>query len=389
MDARLARCANIEDLRDLARRSLPRAVFDFVDGAANDEVTARRNRDAFDKTVWRPAILTGDPKPDLSTTVLGQPIAAPIIGAPTGLTGLVHHEGELGIARAVHASGSVYILSSMASYAIEEIAARTSGPAWFQIYLWRDRELVRDLLARAGASGFRALVLTVDVPVTGARERDRRNRFGIPPRLTMRALAEGVKRPRWSSDFVRRPRMTLANVHGRGGGPSDAVSLAAYVNSQFDPSISWNDLMWLRETWDGPIVVKGVLTGADASHAVELGADAVSVSNHGGRQLDLTPSSLDALREVVDRVAGDAEVYLDGGVRRGGHVAAALALGARACLIGRPFVYGLGAAGTRGVARAVELLIEELRTTLILLGCPAVSSLDEKFLTAPKPTARV
>jgi len=377
--ARLDRCLNVADMRRLARRRLPRAVFDFVDGAAGDEVTARRNIEDFDRLTLRPTAMTGASAPALTTTVLDQPVAMPIFAAPTGLTGLVHHEGELGIARAMHEAGTIYVLSAMASYAIEEVVAGTDGTSWLQIYLWRDRGLVRELIARARERGFGALVLTVDVPVAGARERDRRNGFGIPPRLTLRSLGEGLLRPAWSSGFVRRPRMTIANAAGRGGGPQSAVGLAEYINGQFDPAMSWRDLAWLREAWDGPIVVKGLLTAVDAAAAVRAGADAVCVSNHGGRQLDLVPSSIAALPEVVDAVGGEAEVYLDGGVRRGWHVAAALALGARACLVGRPLVYGLACAGERGAAHALHLLTEELRATLVLLGCADLGELAGRY----------
>src|SRR3954447_22075414 len=210
-DARLRRCVNVDDLRRLARRRLPKVVFDFVDGAADDEVALRRNRDDFDRLVLRPASMAETPAVDLSTTVLGQPVAIPILGAPTGLTGLVHHDGEPAIARAVHTHGGIYILSAMASYSIAEIVEQAPGPLWFQVYLWRDRGLVRELAARARAAGFGALVVTVDVPVAGPRERDLRNRFGIPPRLTLRSAAEGLLRPGWSADFIRRPRTTVAN----------------------------------------------------------------------------------------------------------------------------------------------------------------------------------
>ncbi len=378
--ARLARCVNVDDLRAAARRRLPRVVFDFVDGAAGDEVTARRNRADFDRLTLVPRAMALTGPVELATTLLGQPVAAPILAAPTGLTGLVHHEGDLGIARAAHAASSIHVLSSMGSYAIEEIAAGAPGPTWFQLYLWRDRGLVADLVQRAQAAGFGALVVTVDVPVSGARERDRRNRFGIPPRLTLRSVGEGLVRPAWSAGFVRHQRMTIANAIGRGGGADDPVGLAEYLNTQFDPTMSWSDLAWLRERWDGPIVVKGVMTAADARAAVEAGAAAVIVSNHGGRQLDLLPSAIAALPAVVDAVGDDAEVYVDGGIRRGAHVAAALALGARACLVGRPLVYGLAVGGEHGARHALDLLVAELRAALTLLGCPSVAELDREWV---------
>lgn len=375
-EARLARCRNIADLRALARRVVPGAVFDFVDGAANDEVTARRNQADFAALEIHPRVLVDVERVDLSTTVLGQRVALPLLGAPTGLTGLIHHRGEAAIAHAVQAAGSIYVLSAMASYSIEEIAREAPGPTWFQLYVWRDRGLVRELVARARAAGHGALVLTVDVPRAAVRERDLRNGFGIPPRLTLRSLGQGLVRPRWSAGFVRHPRMSVANATGRRGGASDAVSLSEYINSQFDPRLSWRDVAWLREEWSGPLLIKGILHPEDAARAASLGADGLIVSNHGGRQLDHAPSTISVLPRVVDAVAGRAEVLLDGGVRRGADVLKARALGARACLVGRPLVYGLGAGGDRGAARTMAILRDELGVAMALAGCASVASLD-------------
>ena len=377
-ETRLARCRNVADLRDLARRRIPRPVFDFVDGAAADEVTARNNQEDFGRIALRPKVLAGLSGVDLGTTVLGERVAVPLLAAPTGLTGLVHHRGEVGIARAVHEAGSVYVHSAMASYSIEELAAAAPGKTWFQLYVWRDRGFVRELVERARAAGHRAVVLTADTARLGPRERDLRNGFGIPPRITLRSLGEGLRRPRWSTDFIRRPRLKVGNAVERGS--ADASSLVAYITSQFDPALAWTELTWLRELWDGPVVVKGVLRADDARRAVELGADAVIVSNHGGRQLDHSLSAVAALPAIVDAVGADAEVYLDGGVRRGSDVVKALALGARACLSGRALVYGLAAGGDAGAARAMALLTDELRLTLALLGCPSVAELGRDSL---------
>jgi len=374
--ARLARCQNIADVRALARRVVPDAVFDFVDGAANDEVTAGRNQSDFAALQLHPRVLVDVEQVDLSTTVLGQPVALPLLGAPTGLTGLIHHRGEAAIARAVQAAGSIYVLSAMASYSIEEIAREAPGPTWFQLYVWRDRGLVRELVGRARAAGHGALVLTVDVPRAAVRERDRRNGFGIPPRLTLRSLGQGMVRPRWSAGFVRHPRMSIANAAGHGGGARDAVSLTEYINSQFDPTLSWHDVAWLREEWSGPLLIKGILHPEDAVQAVSAGVDGVIVSNHGGRQLDHAPSAISALPRVVEAVGGRAEVLLDGGVRRGADVLKALALGARACLVGRPLVYGVGAGGDAGAERALTILRDELSIAMALAGCPAVADVD-------------
>jgi L-lactate dehydrogenase (cytochrome) len=384
---RLERCRNIAELRDLARRRVPRAVFDFVDGAAGDEVTLRRNECDFAQLALLPRVLVDVSSVDLSTTVLGRPVALPLLAAPTGLTGLTHHRGEAAVARAAHSAGTISVLSAMASYTIEDVAAEASGPLWFQLYMWRDRGLVRDLMARARAAGYAALVITVDVPLAGARERDKRNGFGIPPRLTLRSVAGGLVRPAWSADFVRHPRMTVANAAGHGGGPADARSLTDYVNRQFDPALTWDDIAWAREEWGGPVVVKGLLRPEDAVSAVRAGAEGVVVSNHGGRQLDHALSSIAALPAVVDAVGGEAEVYLDGGIRRGSDIVKAIAVGARACLTGRAMLYGLGAGGDAGAARAMRLLADELRLALALLGCPSVSALDRGWLRAPDGAA--
>jgi L-lactate dehydrogenase (cytochrome) len=378
---RVERCATIDELRAAARRGVPRVMFDFVDGAAADEVTARRNRRDFAELAIMPRVLVDVSQVALATTVLGEPVAVPLLGAPMGLNGLVHHSGEMAIARAVHAAGSIYTLGAMASYSIEEIARESPGPTWFQIYAWKDRGLVGELVQRARAAGHLALVLTVDVPVAAARDRDRRNGFGLPPRATLRSLAGGLVRPRWSAQFIREPRMSFASIASPGERSAGPVHMTEYIGRQFDPSATWEELGWLREIWQGPLVVKGILRPQDARTAVSLGANAISVSNHGGRQLDHTPSTIRALPAIVDAVGADAEVYLDGGIRRGSDILKALALGARACMIGRPLVYGLGAGGAAGPARAMEILTGELRMAMGLAGCPAVTTLDSSWVT--------
>jgi L-lactate dehydrogenase (cytochrome) len=382
-DARRAdRCATIADLRALARRSVPRAMFDFVDGAAQDEVTATRNRGDYERWALVPRMLQGLTAVDLRTEVLGQSFAAPLLGAPTGLTGLVHPHGEIGVARAMHAAGSAYVVSALASCSIEELAAAAPGPTWFQLYMWRDRGFVQELLARAQRAGFTTLVVTVDVPRAGARERDGRNGFGIPPRLTVRTLAGAARRPRWAARFVREPRMQPGNAANRATGATDALSIVDYLDAQFDPSVTWADISWLRERWPGPVVVKGLLRPEDAREAQSVGAQAVVVSNHGGRQLDHAPSSIAALPGIVDAVGDDLEVLVDGGIRRGTDIVKALALGARACLVGRPLVYGLAAAGDAGAQRAATILVDELRLALWLLGCASVQQLDRSWIAA-------
>ncbi|MEA2168758.1 MAG: hypothetical protein QOF76_2058, partial [Solirubrobacteraceae bacterium] len=296
---RVLRCRNVADVRAMARSALPRAVFDFVDGGANDELALARNIAAFRDLEIAAKVLVDVSELDLSTTVLGQPVALPILGAPTGLTGLVDPSGERAVAAALHAHGSAYVLSAMASYSIEDMAAAATGPLWFQLYMWRDRGFVDELLARIGAAGYGALVLTVDGPRAGRRERDITNGFAIPPRVTLRSLAEGVRHPRWSARFVREMRISIANTPAAAAAGGDALGIVEYVSRQFDPSVTWDDLARLRDRWTGPLVVKGIMRSDDAQQAVRLGADAVIVSNHGGRQLDDAPGTAQALARIV------------------------------------------------------------------------------------------
>jgi L-lactate dehydrogenase (cytochrome) len=379
------RCGNVAELRALARRRVPGAVFDYVDGAAGDEVTAERNQTDLHRLAVLPRVLAGAAEIDLSTSVLGRALRVPLLGAPTGMTGIVHHAGETAVARAVHAAGSVYVLSSVGSRSIEEVAEASPGPKWLQLYVSGDRGYVRELLERARRAGYLALVVTVDVPRAGARERDRRNGFTLPPRITPRSLAQGVARPRWSVDFVRRPRYLsegAQRIRASGGAPA---SLTALINRQFDPTLSWSEINWLQEQWEGPIVLKGVLRAHDGQQAARLGIAGVVVSNHGGRQLDHAPSTITALPVVLDAVGSEIEVYMDGGIRRGVDILKALALGARACLSGRALVYGLAAGGEAGARRAMDLLMEELRLAMTLAGCGSVRELDRSWLmTTPE-----
>jgi L-lactate dehydrogenase (cytochrome) len=385
---RLARCGNIAELRALARRRIPGVVFDYVDGAAWDELTLERNMADLRRLAVLPRVLTGAADIDLSTTVLGQRVGVPLIGAPTGMTGIVHHDGEVGLARAVHGAGGLHVLSSVGSRTVEEVAARSPGPLWFQLYVSRDRGYVRELLGRARSAGYLALVITVDVQRAGARERDRRNGFSLPPRISARTLAQGLARPRWSIDFIRRPQFLSEGARRARAGGSEAgqPSLTAIINSQFDPGLGWSEISWLQEQWEGPIVLKGVLRAEDAQQAARLGVGGVVVSNHGGRQLDHAPSTISVLPAVADAAGSELEVYMDGGIRRGVDILKALALGARACLSGRALVYGLGAGGEAGAIRAMNLLVEELRLAMTLAGCRSVRELDRSWVTmTPEP----
>ena len=332
---RAQRAVNIADLRALARRRLPAGVFDYVDGAAWDEATKERNESDLQALALRPRVLVGASEIDLSTEVLGRRVAVPLLGAPTGMTGLVHHEAEVGIARAVHGAGGVYVLSSAASRTLEDVAAASPGPRWFQLYVGRDRGLAQALLDRARAVGSEAAVVTVDVARPGPRERDLRNGFIVPPRVTARTLVDGVRRPRWSAHFLSHPQILSESLLLSMGQEGPAMSMPEMMARQFDPTLSWRDIAWVQEHWDGPLLIKGILRGDDARQAASLGVAGVIVSNHGGRQLDHAISSIRALPEVVEAAGGELEVLMDGGIRRGVDIVRALALGARAVLAGR------------------------------------------------------
>jgi L-lactate dehydrogenase (cytochrome) len=377
---------SVADMRRGAQRALPRSVLDFIEGGAEDEVTIARNRSDFEQLTLLPRVLRDVSAVSLATTVVGQPVSLPVLAAPTGLTTMVHPLGEVGVAQAVSRAGTAYLMSGAAGRSPEAVAGATTGPApWFQLYLWRDRGLVRDLLARARESGFAALAFTVDVPCGGRRERDLRNGFTIPPRITAGTIAQGLARPRWSARFLRSGGLGLGAIDRQ----RQAQSWPERVNSQTDPSLTWTELEWLRGEWSRPLLLKGVLHPDDAARAVDCGVDAVIASNHGGRQLDGASSTIMALPEIVEAVGDRAEVLLDGGVRRGTDIVKALALGARACLVGRPMLYGLATAGVDGAERIIELLREELLTTMMLLGCTSVSELTPDLIrpvaAAPAP----
>jgi L-lactate dehydrogenase (cytochrome) len=367
---------NIDDLRKVARRRLPRALFDYIDGGAEDEVTLRANQADFGRYVFRPRVLVDVSRRDQSTTVLGERVASPLILAPTGFTGIFWPRGEAVGARAAGRKGVIFTASTMSICSMEEIAAAASGPLWFQLYVWRDREVVRSLLQRAKAAGYRALVVTSDTPVLGQRERDVRSGLVLPPRITVKYVLDTVRRFAWLRSMLANPRPTFGNFVNAPGVEHDITSLAAFTSKQFSPAVSWAELDWYRSVWQGPLAIKGIVSAEDARLAVEHGVEAVIVSNHGGRQLDYAPSPIEALPEIVDAVDGRAEVILDGGVRRGSDVVKAIALGARACMIGKAFNYGVAAAGQRGVELAVDILAKEIDRCLALIGRPTLADLD-------------
>jgi isopentenyl diphosphate isomerase/L-lactate dehydrogenase-like FMN-dependent dehydrogenase len=368
---------NIDDLRRLAKRRLPRAVFDFADGGAEDERTLRANSSDFAKLVFRPKVLVNVSQRDQTTTILGQPVSSPLIVAPTGLAGMLWPRGEVEAAKAAANRDVIFTLSTLGACSVEEVAEASAGPLWFQLYVMKDREVTRTLVERAQRAGYKALCLTVDLPVLGQRERDLRNGATIPPKVTVRNVVDVLQRLGWLRRVWFGPEITFKNFVGSSAALSkDTGTLWQYVSSLNDPSVDWDDLAWFRSLWPGPIAIKGIMTAEDARRAVSEGIEAIVVSNHGGRQLDSLPSAIEVLPEIVEAVGGRAEVILDGGVRRGTDVVKALALGARACMIGRPMLYGLGAGGQEGVERSIDILKAEIDRALALLGRPTLADLD-------------
>ncbi|MGH9288839.1 MAG: alpha-hydroxy acid oxidase [Acidimicrobiales bacterium] len=379
---RLARAASVADLRAIAQRRLPRGVFDYIDGGAEDERTMAANMAAFAGVTFRPRVLRDVGDVDPSTTLLGQPLSLPLVLAPTGFTRIADPDGELAVARAAARAGLPYTLSTLGTRSIEEVADASGGPKWFQVYVWRDRGLVKEMIDRAATAGYDALVLTVDTAVLGRRERDVRRGFSLPPKVGLGTLVDGALHPGWTWRFLRSEPIRFANVRdemGVGDG-STAVTLSEYVNTQFDPDLSWRDVEWMRSVWDGPLVVKGIQTVDDARLAAEAGVEAIALSNHGGRQLDSAPATLDLVAPVADAVGDRLEVICDGGVRRGSDIVKAVALGARACMAGRAYLYGLGAAGERGVDHVLGLLDADVRRTMALIGASTVDELGRQLV---------
>jgi L-lactate dehydrogenase (cytochrome) len=380
---RLSKAASVSDLRRIAQRRLPGGVFDYIDGAAEDEVTLAANAAAFTRRTFRPRVLRDVSSVDTSTTLLGKPLPFGLALGPTGFSRIADPQGELAVARAATRAGVPYTLSTLGTRSIEEVAeASGEGRRWFQVYVWRDRGLVREMIERAEASGYEALMLTVDTAVLGRRERDVRRGFSLPPKIGLDTFVDGALHPSWTWSFLRSEPIRFANVSGSTvGDGATAVSLADYINSQFDPSLSWRDLDWMRSVWDGPIIVKGIQTVEDAVLAADVGVEAVSLSNHGGRQLDTAPAILDLVGPVRDAVGDRVEVICDGGVRRGSDVVKALALGADACTCGRPYLYALGAAGERGVDFVLDLLATDVRRTMALVGVTSTADLTPELVT--------
>ena len=369
-------CINIDDLRNAARRRAHKMVFDYIDGGADDEKTLARNTSAFDDYELYYKVLSGVDNPDTSTTLLGEKIDVPFFLSPSAGNRLFHTVGEIGPAVAADKVGTIYSLATLSSISIEEIGALTKSPKWFQLYVWKDRVLVKEMLDRAKAAGFTALFLTVDLPIAGNRERDPKNGFTVPPKIGPKQMWEGLKAPWWVMDYLFSSPITYANLDNA----TSAVTLNKFIQDQMDASFNWDDAEWLLGEWNGPAILKGVVRPDDAVRAERSGFNAISISNHGGRQLDTSPAPISCLAPIRDTVSDKTELILDGGIRRGTDVLKALAMGANAVSFARPYLYGLAAGGEEGAIRAVELIRDSIIRDMILLGAGSIKDIDESFI---------
>ena len=371
----------IEDLRQVARRKVPRAFFAYAEAGSYSQATLRSNREDLDRIKLRQRILVDVSQRDLTTTIIGEPARLPIALAPIGLCGMQRGDGEILACRAAHAAGIPFILSTMSICSIEDVAQAVGKPFWFQLYVMKDRGFIRSLIERAAAAKCSALVLTVDLQVLGQRHCDIRNGMTVPPVMKLANLIDIASKPGWTLSILQGKRKTFGNLAGHVRGMDNVTSLAQWTNSQFDPALNWKDVDWVRSLWPGKLILKGILDVEDAKVAAQTGASALVVSNHGGRQLDGAPSSISALPKIADAVGSQIEVMFDGGIRSGQDVLRALALGARSCLIGRSYVYGLGAYGQEGVAKAIDILAKELDVSMALTGMTNVRQLNRSILS--------
>ncbi len=378
---RISDCNNPADFRELARKRLPAPLFHYIDGGADDEVTLRRNTSAFDKVRLIPDALADLSNLDLSVNVLGQELDWPVFCSPTAMSRLFHHHGENAVCRAAHRHGTMYSLSTIATTSIEEIGALAPGPKCFQLYIHKDRAMSWDFIERCKEANFSAICLTVDTLVAGNRERDLHTGMTTPPRFTLSSMFSFFTHPHWSLNYLASRKFELANVASNiEEGTKKLISVIDYINSQFDRSITWKDAEEAIRRWGGPFAIKGVMSVDDARRAVDIGASAVMISNHGGRQLDGATAPFDQLGAIVDAVGDRVEVILDGGVRRGTHVLKALAMGAKACMIGRAYLYALAAGGEPAVDRALGKLRQEIERDMILMGCASLKRLNRSRL---------
>jgi L-lactate dehydrogenase (cytochrome) len=379
----------IEDLRQLAERRVPRAFFQYVDSGSYAEETFRANRADMERVKLRQRVLVNVDKRDLSTTIVGQKASLPIALAPIGLCGMQHGNGEILAAQAANEAGIPFCMSTMSICSIEQVAEATKKPFWFQVYVIRDRGFIEDLIARAKAANCSALVLTVDLQVLGQRHRDIKNGMTVPPQIKLSNVLDMATKPRWAMSMLNAKSKTFGNLHGHVKGMTSVNSLAQWTNSQFDPTLNWKDVEWIRKLWPGKLILKGILDTEDAKLACKTGADAIVVSNHGGRQLDGAASSISMLPKIADAVGSDMEIMFDGGIRSGQDLMRALALGAKSCLIGRAYIYGLGAMGGAGVSKAIEIIRKELDITMALTGVTKIADIDRRVLateTVPEET---
>ncbi len=373
---RLAKCGDIDDVRLLAKRQLPGGVFDYFDGAAETEWSMANNSAAFANVRLQPRVLVDVSNVNTACSVLGQSLPYPYAFSPTGFTRIATSAGELAVAKVAARHGVPYTLSTLGTRSIEEVAKVSSGPLWYQLYVWKDRGLSRELVQRAKAAGYKAIMVTVDTAVFGRRDRDVRRGFTLPPKIGLETFIDGIRHPRWTLDFITHEPITFSAVAGRGDvDGSTAITLSDYVNSQFDASLSWRDLDWVRSESGLPIMLKGIQTATDARTAVSEGVEAIALSNHGGRQFDGSPAPIELLPDVMDAVGNGIEVLIDGGVRRGSDVVKAVALGARAVMFGRPYLYGLGAAGELGVEWVIDYFNAGIRRTMALVGATDLAAL--------------
>ena len=370
----------VEDLRQQYMRRVPRMFVDYAENGSYQEETLHANRRDFEAIKFRQRILVDVSKRTTATTLLGQPASLPLAIAPVGLLGMQHADGEIHAARAANAMGIPFCLSTMSVASIEDLAAETGKPFWFQLYVMRDRAFITKLIARAAAAKCSALVLTVDLQVLGQRHRDVKNGLSVPPRMTIPNILNIATKPRWVSEILSTKRRSFGNIVGHVSGVADTRSLGAWTNDQFDPTLNWNDVKWIRDQWKGKLIVKGIMDVGDAEKAVNAGADAVVVSNHGGRQLDGAPSSIAALPRIADAIGTRTEVLIDGGITSGQNLMRALALGARGAMIGKAMVYGLGAAGEEGVRQVIGYIQKELDVTMALTGVNTISEIDRHVL---------
>jgi L-lactate dehydrogenase (cytochrome) len=370
----------IEDLRQIARRKVPRAFFDYAEAGSYAQETLRANRADFERLKLRQRVLVDVDKRDLSTTILGEKVSLPLALAPIGLCGMQHGDGEILACRAAQAAGIPFTLSTMSICSIEDVAEAVKKPFWFQVYVIRDRGFMRELIARAAAAKCSALVLTLDLQILGQRHCDIKNGMTVPPEIKLKNVIDIATKPAWALSILKGKRKTFGNLAGHVKGMENVNSLAEWTASQFDPTLNWKDVEWIKSLWPGKLILKGIMDLEDARMAAKSGADAMIVSNHGGRQLDGAPSSISALPKIAEAVGNEIEVMVDGGIRSGQDVLRALALGARSCMIGRSYIYGLGAGGEAGVAKAIEIIGKELDVSMALTGTRNVRDIDHRVL---------